>query len=138
MKRALAPLYVALGWLSLLLGFIGIFLPILPTTPFVLLAAWFFSKGSRRLHAWLLRSKTFGPIIRDWSAYGVIRPRAKALSLSMMALLFGYTLIFVQVGLLVKLIVASIGLATATFIVTRPSAPRGQAELRLSEEESAG
>ncbi len=124
MKRALAPLYVALGWLCLGLGFVGIFLPVLPTTPFVLLAAWFFSKGSKRLHGWLLSSKTFGPIILDWERHGVIRPRAKALSLTMMALLFGYTLIFVDVKPAVKIVVASIGLTTAGFIVTRPSAPR--------------
>ena len=81
-------------------------LPVLPTTPFVLLAAWFFSKGSKRLHAWLLSSKTFGPIILDWERHGVIRPRAKALSLTMMALLFGYTLIFVDVKPAVKIVVA--------------------------------
>ncbi len=124
MKRALAPLYVALGWLCLALGFVGIFLPVLPTTPFVLLAAWLFSKGSERLHRWLLSSKTFGPVIRDWERDGVIRPRAKALSLTMMALLFGYTLIFVDVKPVVKVVVSSIGLATAAFILSRPSAPR--------------
>lgn len=114
---------MALGWLSLALGFVGVFLPVLPTTPFVLLAAWFFSKGSVRLHRWLLSSKTFGPVILDWERDGVIRPRAKALSLGMMALLFGYTLIFVQVKPAVKLVVSGIGLATATFILTRPSRP---------------
>lgn len=127
MKRVLAPIYVTLGWLCLLLGFIGVFLPVLPTTPFVLLAAYFFSKGSKRMHAWLLSSKMFGPVIRDWERDGVIRPAAKALSLSMMALLFGYTLLFVQVSVMVKVIVSAIGLSTAAFIVTRPSAPRGVA-----------
>ena len=125
MKRLLAPLFVTLGWLCLALGFVGIFLPVLPTTPFVLLAAFFFSKGSKRMHAWLLSSKMFGPVIRDWERDGVIRPKAKALSLSMMALLFGYTLFFVKVSVPIKAVVASIGLSTAAFIVTRPSAPRG-------------
>lgn len=124
--KALAPLYIALGWASLGLGFLGVFLPILPTTPFVLLAAFFFSRGSKRLHTWLLESRTFGPIIRDWERHGVIRPRAKALSLTMMALLFGYTLIFVDVSVWVKAVVSAIGLSTAGFILSRPSSPPEQ------------
>lgn len=137
MRRAIAPLYVAAGWICLALGFVGIFLPLLPTTPFVLLAAYCFSRGSRRLHAWLLASRTFGPIIVDWERYGVIRPRAKALSLGMMALLFGYTLIFVDVKPVVKGLVAAIGLATASFIASRPSRPRDAAEIALRSEPAA-
>lgn len=59
-------LYIALGWLSLALGVIGIFLPLLPTTPFVLLSAWCFSKSSPRFHKWLMEHKLFGKIIRAW------------------------------------------------------------------------
>lgn len=67
-------LYLALGWFSLVTGVIGIFVPLLPTTPLVLLAAWCFSKSSQRFHDWLLNHKYFGPIVRDWqSADGIPR-----------------------------------------------------------------
>lgn len=124
MKRLWAPLLVALGWLSLALGFLGLFLPVLPTTPFVLLSAYCFSRGSRRMHAWLLGSRLFGPLIVDWERDGVIRPRTKAIALGTMALLFGYMLAFVPVRWPLKLVVLAVGVAVATFILTRPSAPR--------------
>lgn len=113
--------FLFLGWLSLFLGVIGIFLPILPTTPFALLAAYFFSKSSERLHEWLISQRTLGPMIVTWQRYGVIRPRAKWLATILMTLLFSYTLIFVQVTLWIKLIVATTGVSVLTFIWTRPS-----------------
>lgn len=69
--------FVALGWLSLIVGIIGIFLPLLPTVPFVLLAAFCFSKGSPRLHLWLLARPHVGPMIRDWERNRSIPRRAK-------------------------------------------------------------
>jgi uncharacterized membrane protein YbaN (DUF454 family) len=74
------------GALSLLTGFVGIFLPLLPTTPFVLLAAFCFSRGSARWEAWLLQHPRFGPMVRNWRAYRVIPLRAKQLATLMMAL----------------------------------------------------
>lgn len=71
-RRALSWLFIALGWISLGLGVLGIFLPLLPTTPFVLLAAFLFSKGSERMHRWLREHPSFGRYIRDWEAEQVI------------------------------------------------------------------
>lgn len=116
-------LWISFGILSLILGFIGVFLPLLPTTPFALLAAFCFSKGSDQLHEWLLDSKLFGPLIRDWESYGVIRLRVKKISTTMIALLFGYTLIFVKVFLWIKLVVSLSGVLVLCFIWTRPSTP---------------
>ena len=59
-------LYLLLGFLALALGGLGILLPLLPTVPFMLLAAFFFAKSSPRLEAWLLEHPGFGPHIRDW------------------------------------------------------------------------
>lgn len=74
------------GVLSLGLGILGIFLPLLPTTPFVLLAAFCFSRSSTRCEAWLLDHPRFGPMIRDWRQHRAIPWRAKQLAWTMMAL----------------------------------------------------
>lgn len=79
-------LYLALAYVCLALGIIGIVLPGLPTTPFVLLAAWAAARGSDRLHQWLLAHRVFGPMVRDWQASGAVSRRAKwAATLTMLA-----------------------------------------------------
>ena len=74
-----------LAYLALGLGFIGIFLPGLPTVPFVLLAAFAAARGSEKLHQRLLADPRFGPMIRDWQAHGAISRRAKWLATITMA-----------------------------------------------------
>ena len=114
-------LFFISGWVAIALGILGIFLPILPTTPFAILAAWFFSKSSERWHQWLLNHRIFGPTIRDWENYGVINMRAKILATSMILILFSYTLIFVPVHIMIKTIVSIIGISVLFFIWSRPS-----------------
>ena len=58
--------YAVLGWLSLVLGVLGIFLPLLPTTPFLLLSAALFAKSSDKLYNWLMEHEVFGKIIRTY------------------------------------------------------------------------
>ena len=70
---------LALGWICVSLGFIGIFVPGLPTTIFLIIALWAFTKSSKRLRNWLLNHKRFGPILRNWQEYKVVPLRAKIL-----------------------------------------------------------
>ena len=78
-------LWAAAGLLALATGVVGIFLPLLPTTPCVLLAAFCFSRSSTRLEAWLLVHPRFGPMIADWRAHHALPLRAKQLAWAMMA-----------------------------------------------------
>lgn len=69
--------FATLAVVSLVLGIVGIFLPGLPTTVFILIAAWAAARSSPRLHAWLLRHKLFGPMIVNWRNGGCVSRRAK-------------------------------------------------------------
>ena len=119
--KMVKPLYLAAGWLCLGLGFLGIFLPLLPTTPFALLAAFCFSRSSTRLHQWLLAQKTFGPIIRDWHQHGVIQTRIKWVSIVMILIMIGYPVLFGPLALGIKLVLIVIAGGVISFIWSRPS-----------------
>lgn len=69
--------YMALGCFFVGLGALGAVLPVLPATPFLLLATYFFARSSPRLYRWLLRSPLFGPFLRDWHQHHGVRPRVK-------------------------------------------------------------
>jgi uncharacterized membrane protein YbaN (DUF454 family) len=113
--------FSALGWVSFALGVIGAILPIMPTTPFLLLSSYFFSKGSPRFHAWLLNLKYVGPKIRSWEEHRVIDVKSKVLStITLSAIILGYVF-FTAHKVWVKALIAVALLATITFINTRKS-----------------
>ncbi len=78
-------LWLAAGALALATGVVGVFLPLLPTTPFVLLAALCFARGSARAEAWLLNHRRFGPMVQGWRLRRAIPLRVKRLAWGMMA-----------------------------------------------------
>lgn len=78
------PIYNAAGVLALLLGILGLFLPLLPTTPFLLLASWCFARGSERLHRWLLSHRVFGEYLRNFEAGRGIPLKAKIVATAML------------------------------------------------------
>lgn len=86
--------WLLLGLVSLTLGVVGVFLPLLPTTPFLLLAAVGFSRSSPRFHAWLIGHPVFGPPIRDWEQNRAIGRRAKKAATVAIALTPPLTLLF--------------------------------------------
>jgi hypothetical protein len=113
-------IFVCCGHLSLAVGFIGIFLPLLPTTPFVLLACGCYAKGSEKMHAAILRHPRFGPIIREWQEYKSIPLYAKILATIMISASITWSITLVPL-LSVKILLAVIGITVSSYILTRPS-----------------
>lgn len=114
-------LFILLGWLALGCGTIGIFVPLLPTTPFVLLAAFFFSKGSKRLHLWLVNHPKVGSYVRDWEAEQVIPPVGKWASTLTMGPMVSWVIAVRDIPLPLEIMMAATSAAVLWFIWTRPS-----------------
>ena len=112
--------WAVLGLICVGLGVIGIVLPILPTVPFMLLAAFFFARSSERLHTWLITHPTFGPPIIDWQERGAINPRVKRIATVSIAVVYGISL---ALGLKLWLLVlqGAILIGVLTFIWSRPN-----------------
>jgi len=124
-KRHLASrlLWVTIGLAAIFLALLGVLLPLLPTTPFVLVAAFAFARSSSRLHRWLHNHALFGGLIENWNRYGAISRAAKTTAIASMAAVFGLSLAFgaSTVVLVVQALVLSL---SAAFILTRPLPPR--------------
>ena len=113
-------MYLLLGWFFLILGIIGIPLPLLPTTPLLLLAAFFFARSSPRLHRWLLNHPLLGKTIRDWQEHGHINRPAKISATVAIILLFSLSILLTKLHLALNIILLLIATGVLLFIWTRP------------------
>lgn len=120
MKRSLRWIYASLAYGFLALAAAGIFLPGLPTVPFLLLAAWAAARGSERLHDWLHRHEHFGTLLRQWNEQGAVPVKAKWAAVVLLGLSWT-VLVFHSDGAAVPLITGGLFLAVAAFLLTRPS-----------------
>lgn len=109
----------AIGLISVALGIVGAFLPLLPTTPFMLLAAWCFIRSSPKMHAWLYRQPGIGPALIKWEQRRAIALRTKIIAIGTM--IASLIVIWLRVEFTpVKIGVTALLTTVATFIVTRP------------------
>jgi uncharacterized membrane protein YbaN (DUF454 family) len=116
--------FLAAGIALLGLGIAGIFLPLLPTTPLVLLAAGCFARSSRPFHDWLLAHRLFGPMIEEWQRYRSIPYRTKIIAILTMAATLGASIVlFVEPPWLKGLLAVS-GVALAVWLYRIPSRDR--------------
>jgi uncharacterized membrane protein YbaN (DUF454 family) len=106
---AVRRIFIALGFLALSLGAVGIFLPLLPTVPFILLAAFCFARGSERFHQRLLDHRLTGPLIRDWNIHKSVKPSAKRWAYLLTVASFSFS-IFIVGMMWLKLMLAALGL----------------------------
>jgi uncharacterized membrane protein YbaN (DUF454 family) len=110
------------GLVFLTIGTIGVILPLLPTTPFLLLAAYCFTRSSPKMHRWLHSHPTFGPLISNWNQYGSIDRRSKIIAM-IIILMTPLMTLFIGVpwwALAAQLVILA---AAATFVLTRPDPP---------------
>ena len=117
MKRIIL---ISLGCLCVGLGFVGVFVPGIPTTIFLIIALWAFTKSSEKLRHWLLNHKRFGPILNNWQEHKVVPRRAKILMVVLMSLaviLFYYSLqsLILTIGLIIILV------SVAIYVISLPS-----------------
>jgi len=120
-RPGMRHLLIAFGWLCVALGMIGVVVPGLPTTIFLIMALWAFSKSSRRFHDWLYNHSRFGPPLRRWTAHRVIPPRAKMLAVAMMATSWALIAFAIADNWMLPIAVGAVMLGVAAYIVTRPS-----------------
>jgi uncharacterized membrane protein YbaN (DUF454 family) len=114
-------LFAGLGTLFVLLAMAGLFVPVLPTTPFLLLAAACFARSSRRIFNWLLSQPQFGPLIREWREHRSMPYRAKRTALVLIALSFAASIGFFVSGWQAKLAMGIGGLILMAWIARIPS-----------------
>ncbi|MCX2695374.1 YbaN family protein [Ochrobactrum chromiisoli] len=114
--------YLCLGLLMLALGIVGAILPVMPTTIFIILAAWFFARSSPKFEARLLADPRFGPMIIKWRERGAIPTKAKLYACLGMA--FGYGMFWwgAQPGPWLAIGVAIFMLGSAAYVLSRPNA----------------
>jgi uncharacterized membrane protein YbaN (DUF454 family) len=114
--------WLVVGFVALALGALGIAIPLLPTTPFVLVAAFAFAQSSEKLHQWLVNHNVFGTLIDNWQRHGAISRRAKIASVVSMAAVLAISLAMRAPTAVIVVQLAVLG-AAALFILTRPLPP---------------
>ncbi|MBJ3785135.1 YbaN family protein [Devosia sediminis] len=121
------PLYLILGLASTAVGIAGAFLPLVPTTPLLILATWFFARSSPRLERWLVEHPKFGPLLRAWREEGAIPRRAKIAALCGIAVGVVFFWIGAKPGYWLWLAGAAVLGGSAGYILSRPDGSGRQA-----------
>jgi len=120
-KRSMRLLFLALGTLAVVLGIAGIFLPLLPTTPFLLLAAACFARSSERFHNWLLDHPVLGTTVREWYEHRSIPRRAKWIGIITMAGTLTVSIVFFVPHVHLQVPLALFGVVLAVYLYRIPS-----------------
>lgn len=118
--------YLVLAWGFLSLGVLGLFLPLLPTTVFIIISAWAFAKSSPEREAWLLNHKVFGPPLKNWRKYGAISRRGKIMAFSLIAVSGALSVWKLQSNLFLTMIVLVCLAGVVVYIYRLPDLPESE------------
>lgn len=121
LSALLRGVLIGFGFINVGIGVLGILLPGLPTTPFLLVALWAFARSSQRFHSWLYTHPRLGPTLRAWRDHRVVPIRAKALALGTMLTSLVYVIYFHGETPLLPLAMAGVMVPTAIWLVSRDS-----------------
>lgn len=113
--------YFGIGWGFFGLGVLGAFLPVLPTTPLMIVALWAFTKSSERFQHWLYNHAIFGPPLQRWIEYQVIPNNAKMAAIGAMTVSLAYLFIFTTTPIPVLVGTTALMLGAAWYILSKPS-----------------
>lgn len=125
-------LYISLGTLSLILGSIGIVLPLLPTTPFLLVSAFFYLRSSRKLYDWLLNHKLFGIYIYSYINYHAIDLKTKIASISLLWITLSISMVIVN-NIYLTLLLTTIAIAVSTHLLMLKTLSKKEMVIRIKE-----
>lgn len=123
-SRWMRLLFLVAGSICVALGVVGLFLPLLPTTPFLLLAAACYARGSQRFYDWLLANRTFGPLIHEWRTHRSIPYRTKLSAIALMSATLAVSIVFFVDPMWLKIALAAMGLGLAIWMYRMPSRDR--------------
>lgn len=118
-------LFVLVGTIVLAIGFVGIIIPVLPTTPLLLLAAACYLRGSERLHRWMIENRIFGEFISNYKEGRGIKPRQKAITLAFLWMTISFSALYFIERLPVRILLFLIATAVSVHVLALPSL-RGQ------------
>lgn len=123
LSRPVRVILIVIGTVFVGLGIIGLLLPVVPTTPFLLVAAACYARSSTRFYNALLANPWFGPLIKEWRETGTIPSRAKLIALVLIAVSFGVTIVLILKALWLQIIMLGIAISVSTYLGSIPSKP---------------
>lgn len=118
-------IWLAIGWTAVAGAFVGVWLPLVPTVPLLLVAVWAFARGSPRMRQWLFDHPRFGPALHDWHHEGAIPKRGKIASALAMVASFAVLVVTTSLPLWALAAIATLFVAITVFVWTRPVPARG-------------
>ena len=124
-SRPVQVVFFCLGCLFVGLATVGVVLPLIPTTPFLLLAAACYARSSKRFYDWLLTNRIFGPTIRQWQESGSVAMGTKVVAIVLLVLTLGSSVVFFVPLWSVKILLVAVGIWVIYFLLRLPTAPFG-------------